>query len=364
VGFSIFVKGCKQLASYWFALYFIFFNLGFATAHGSQTSCAERIHDQIPLAIEVATTQVKENDRYAAQRFLRHHQTEIESEVYSQCPHPDSCSLEQLSSIVAQATLNVLERYKPHKGSWAGSVLLWGTLTTWVAVNVWISTLAESKTAVVASSLLTVIGSIAITKAGGARLDVAFENLRRWGFAADRSVSASERGSASKRHLDIYSHSQGLRSTTEMEGRSTDREGITQLSLAGLACKPQLGESNQAFLIRSADVLALALFDLSHKYPELEFSEPDYANWVRVLFSNWHLNDSNREAFRQSMLELIQLLYDKELDPGGARTRKYERAIRAWTLARPDITLPLDTHQSQIELPLHKAEDPSRVLEL
>lgn len=359
MGFSTSLTRFKRTTAHRIALSFLIIHLAFTDALASTGNCAEKIRDQIPLAIEATSAQVKERDRYEAQRFLRHHQAEIENEVYSRCSNPDSCSESELMRAVVGATKTVLDRHKTHKGSWAGSILLWGTLAVWVGANVWVSTLAESKTAVVVSSLLTVIGTIFITKAGGARLDVSFENLRRKGFAADRSVNDAERGYESQRHLEIYKRSQGLRSTTEMEGRDTDRVGIHQVSLASLACQPQVGETYHGFLKRSAGLLAIALSDILTKYPDLELSEPEYADWVTGLFSDWHLNDSNREVFRKSVLELIRLRYDKKPDPGGLRMRKYERAIRAWTLAPPDITLPLDSHQSQTALPLRKAEDPS-----
>jgi len=310
--------------------------------------CSERLLDLVHQTIDTVAESRPESTDHSRKVLAQHH-SEIENRVKKACPDYETCSTEELSEAVLLATHEVLDEHPQKKSRWKGYTIFGGALGIYTAANVWLTMNTNSMTAASLSAIMTIIGAMALTNSGASFLEFSLAKLRRFQYAAD--ADQIERGPQQKRHSRIYRRTQEAVDSVEEMGRYTDRQTKFQITLAKIALAPHYGEDMPRFLERATYVMAKVLSDIVTSYPELDFSEPAFSSWSRVLFAKWYLNDDNREDFREHTLHVLQELFDPTAVEGSARMSKYERVLRSWTSALAPITSPQNNHQSQTERP-------------
>lgn len=230
------------------------------------------------------------------------------------------------------------------KRGWKSHSILAVSLVSYVALNVWVTSHTDSLAAASGSALLTILGALVITNSGAASLEIFLAKVRKLSYLFAGQQPPPEPGHALLRHGRIYHQTQRSYDTTEAEGRDTDRHAIMQITgtLSSLSALANEGQEN--FLHRASLVMAKLLSDLLPKYPDLELFEPDYANWARVLFTQFNLTEESRPAFRAEVMRHISQIFDITAQPGTARRDNYENVLRAWTTPLPIATSQPDSH--------------------
>jgi hypothetical protein len=323
----------------------------------SEASCSERIRDQIAASIDHVSENSPENTAQA-RKILHKLQDEIARRVTDVCPETAACSDEQLAEALLQITHEVLDENPPVKTSWRSNIIFGRSLVLYTALSVWVTMQTQSMATAAASSLLTVLGAMAILKSGASKIEVPLAKLRRASYAADGGHGDKARGKRQRRHEQIYWGTQAVEDEIEEEGRNTERHVVGQICAAKGSCNPHPWDTRDTYRTRSAFVLAKTLSDLVPSYLELDFSEPFYSTWFRTLFSEWELNGENREDFRQAVMAIIAQYYDSECVEGSERQQLYERVLRSWTGPLVPLISPRGTHQSRIERPSRKGAVP------
>lgn len=319
-----------------------FFSLAAAPSFAHEVSCA----DQIVVLVERSIHSIAQQRpvKSAAKIRKKHAQLheKITDRVRARCPRPESCTSTQLALIVAQVTEDAITR-ELHKPAWWRVYPLFAlALAGGTALNMAADQFVDSKVVAASlSTLVTVMSVLTIEHLGASSLERPFSHIRLWGYQQTASEDLNGlRGSAQRRLNEIYVTTQQLFTFIEEEARATDRQAKMQQVVAQIDCKPFAGESKEAFLERAANVFAKLLSDLVPLYPELEFAEHDYADWAKVTFSEWFLNDENRELFRKRVLQLISARYDEDVQPDTKLWRDYESALYNWTAPLPPVPAP------------------------
>lgn len=286
--------------------------------------------------IDLVAQSRSENTGVSRQTLIKF-EKEIRRRVEEICPDHDTCSTDALSETTLRVVHEVLDENPATVSRWRGRALFAGSLVTYLTANVWVAMNTNSVTAASVSAVLTVLGVMALTSSGASSVEPFFARIRRWSYSVD-GTTRELRGPEQTRQARIYRRTQEVLDETEEDGRNTDRHVTGQINTAKLACAPHQGESMERFLERCAAVFGRTLSDLVPGYTELDFSEPQYSSWARVLFSRWYLNEGNREGFRKQVMTEIAAEDDKAI-PGTEKWEKYERVVRAWT-SPPAISRP------------------------
>jgi hypothetical protein len=332
---------------------FLFLGLVFfsfpALSQTQEASCLQQIYELIPGSAQetVATNHPK---RQAALKFLNQHRSAIARRALDICSPKMDCSLQEMAQAVKLSIQEQLREFKVPKSSWRGHLFFGGFFSLYVTANLWIST-QTSGLAMVATSVLTALGGTVVYGLGANKLEIWVPKMRLFSFRTDRTEPTPPRSAHLDGHLNVFMGSQQLLTSSEQEGRTTFRQANMQSNIAELACVPQPGESKHHFLVRSAYVFAKTLADLAPGYPELDLEERDHADWAQVLFSAWHLDETTRPLFVESVLRIIEEKHNPELKTDIKLRDSYRHILMSWTRPLEPLTLPLDTHQSQTELP-------------
>ncbi|MBY0370920.1 hypothetical protein K2X33_09555 [bacterium] len=319
-----------------------------ARASTVELSCAQLVSRAIESIAAQRPTKIAAKIRKKATLL----QEKIEDRVRARCPRPESCSPARLALITSQITQDAISRelYKP--ASWRVYPVFGAALAGLVALNVFSQDYLNQWVASSLTTLITIISVMTIDHLGASSLETPLSHIRLWGYQQTASEDiAGLRGAAQRRLNEIYQTTQQLLTSIEEEARATDRQAKLQTVLAQVNCRPYAGECSTQFMERAANVFAKLLSDIVPTYPELEFAEHEYADWAKVTFSQWFLDDSNRDAFRARVLLLIQERFDEDAKPDTAAWRAYEAVLYDWTApllpvpaADPPI-LPPGSHQ-------------------
>lgn len=299
------------------------------------SECPDRLREMVHNTIDLVSRSRTENTD-ASRHTLIQFEKEIRQRVEKICADHATCNVDQLAETTLRVVHEVLDENPARVSRWRGRALFAGSLVSYLTANVWVAMNTNSVTAASVSAVLTVLGVMALTSSGASSVEPFFARLRRWSYSVDGSRQLL-RGAEQTRQARIYRRTQEVLDETEEDGRNTDRHVTAQINTAELACAPHVGESVERFLERCAAVIGRTLSDLVPGYTELDFSEPQYSSWARVLFSRWYLNDGNREGFRNQVMAEISA-EDEKAVPGTEHWEKYERVVRAWT--SPPATLP------------------------
>ncbi len=315
--------------SYAFASFFLIALFFGSSAWGDpNTPCPDRLRDMVHLKIEdVSKSRTEDTD--TARQVLVGLETEIRKRVEKLCPNHATCSIDELAEKTVGVVHEVLDENPVKLSIWRGRALFGTGLAAYLATHVWVAMNANSVTVAGVSGVLAVLGVMALTSSGASAVEPIMAGMRRFSYALD-GLGQKLRASVRRRLTSIYWRKQGVIDENEDDARTGDGRAKARINLAELACVPHRWETKQEFLERCAAVIAAALTDLVPQLEELDFSEPQYSTWARVLFSRWYLNDQNRQAFRNLVMEEIADL-DDEAEPGNAYWEKYERVVRAWT---------------------------------
>ncbi len=351
--------GCRLFSVRIAIALFGFFALASSpSAARDERPCSDRLLDKVATAIDHVSENRPENTDQA-RRILHELQPEIIKRVHHACPEPASCSDQQLADALLEITHEVLDENPPRKSSWRSNLIFGGSLVLYTTLSVWVTLHTESMAAAAASSLLTLLGAMAITHSGASKIEVPLAKLRRASYSADGGRPAQERGKRQRRHEQIYWGTQAAVDSIEEEGRDHESVVVNQICAATNSCAPRPWDTQESYQKRMESLLAKLLSNLVPSYLEFDFSDPFYSTWFRTIYSEWELSDTNRENFRSNVLTLIRTFYDGEAKQGSEREAKYQRVLRAWTAPLQPLISPRGNHQSRIAPPSRRAIAPS-----
>ena len=316
---------------------------------------AETLQDQIDRMIDEVTASSAE-DTTKARTTLHKLRDQIKTRLLEICPESGNCSEQEVSEALVEIMHDVLNANPPKASFLRGALYSAPWVIGYLTATVWLS-YYDNMLARAGSNLLTLVGAAAILKVGASLLEIPFAQLQRNSYSTG-SDSAQERGTRQIRHGRLFKRGRGMVDELEDLGRGNERANLQQIATDEPI--PYPWETRERFIHRSKFKMAKVLADLVPSYIEIDFSEPHYADAWRTLFSEWSLNDENREGFRDDVLTIIGKVYDKDMT--ATKREKYQRVIRAWTgplFVAPPISEPHDTHQLQTGSPSHKEANPS-----
>ncbi len=306
------------------------------TASKAEGSCAARLKDLISLEID-DVTQNDGKSRGRERRLLHKMHSEIEKRVLAACPNLDSCSEDEIARVAREAIQQVLTENPTRFSFLRGQAVSLMAIGAYVGVTLLINRYTDGLAGHALTALLTAFGTGAVFYGAGAMVDIPLRKFKRSSYRNLATNLHSDPNGRQKNFGQVFIGTQGGLDETEQDGRWTEYTVTNRVCQSASACAPHVGEVPERGLERAALILAKTIFDLDGAFIEIDLSDPLIAEWVQTKYSQWYLNDSNREQFRHLVLENIrkyfkpQITPDPGTDAGHLLWVKYDRIVRAWT---------------------------------